>query len=206
MRWNSIAAVTALALLALGANARAEDTSKSDQFAQRLLAGKVAAKGKTYACFTRRYDAAHLAKHPEQKVTAMRLLVNAEILPEDKELNYGFQLAIEYRGRKGKFETSGSCGHPSAKEKVPDTLELGCGVDCDGGGLSVELTNGDKSTLIGIDRVAVWDMSNKESERTGFDGGADDHLFRLDRTSLDACRALIQENEEPKEESTDSNS
>ncbi len=206
MRWNSIAAVAALALLALGANARADDTTKSDQFAQRLLAGKIAAKGKTYACFTRRYDAAHLAKHPEQKVTAMRLLVSAEILPEDKELNYGFQLAIEYRDRKGKFETSGSCGHPSAKDESADRLQLGCGVDCDGGGLSVELTNGDKSTLIGIDRVAVWDNSKPDSERTGFDGGADDHLFRLDRTVLDACRSLIQENEEPNEDPKDSNS
>jgi hypothetical protein len=206
MRWNLVAAVAALALLALGVNARAEDTAKSDQFAQRLLGGKIAAKGKSYACFTRRYDMAHLAKHPEQKVTAMRLLVSAEILPEDKALNYGFQLAIEYRDRKGKFETSGSCGHPSAEEKSPDKLVLGCGVDCDGGGLSVELTHGDKSTLIGIDRVAVWDTSKSDSERTGFDGGADDHLFRLDRADPDACRALIQENEEPKEESTDSNS
>jgi len=163
MRRNSIAAIAALAMLAAGVSgARAEDNAKLDQYAQRLFAGKIAAKGKSYACFTRRYDVAHLAKHPEQKVTVMRLLVSAETLPEDKQLNYSFQLAIEYRDRKGKFETSGSCGHPSALEQSRDKMHLGCGVDCDGGGISIEMANDDKSTLISIDRVAVWDNTKPE--------------------------------------------
>jgi hypothetical protein len=38
---------------------------------------------KTYACFVRRYDANHLAKHPEQKVGAMKLLVTAEDASND---------------------------------------------------------------------------------------------------------------------------
>ena len=200
MRWNSIVAVAALALLAVGVNAaHAEDNAKLDQYARRLFVGNIAAKGKSYACFKRRYDAAHLAKHPEQKVTGMRLLVSAEMVPEDKQLNYNFQLAIEYRDRKGKFETSGNCGHPSAQEESPDKMHLGCGVDCDGGGISIEMTNGDKSTLISVDSVAVWDMTNKDAERAGFDGGADDHLFRLDRAKLDACQSLIEENADSKD-------
>ena len=35
-----------------------------------------AAKANTYACFVRRYDADHLARHPYQKVTSMKLLVH----------------------------------------------------------------------------------------------------------------------------------
>ncbi|WP_213288494.1 hypothetical protein [Bradyrhizobium sp. sGM-13] len=36
---------------------------------------------KTYACFVRRYDANHLAQHPKQKISAMKLLVTAEDAP-----------------------------------------------------------------------------------------------------------------------------
>lgn len=34
---------------------------------------------KAYACFVRRYDAEHLARHPKQKVAAMKLLISAEV-------------------------------------------------------------------------------------------------------------------------------
>jgi hypothetical protein len=34
---------------------------------------------KAYACFVRRYDADHLARHPRQKVGTMKPLVGAEV-------------------------------------------------------------------------------------------------------------------------------
>jgi hypothetical protein len=203
MRLNWIA-VFAAVLLAVASSVRADDAPDNAQFAryaQRLFAGKVAVTGKSYACFTRGYDAAHLTKHPKQKVKAMRLLVSAEMLPEDKQLNYSFQLGVDFRDRKGKFESSGSCGHPSAFQESADKMHLGCGVDCDGGGISIELANGDRSALIRLEQVAIWDVSKQDSERVGFDGGADDRLFRLERTSLDACQPLIDENKD-----TDTNS
>ena len=58
---------------------------------------------KTYACFVRRYDASHLAQHPKQKVSAMKLLVTAEDAPEDKTVNYSFRLGFKYRHRAGNF-------------------------------------------------------------------------------------------------------
>ena len=79
----------ALAVLAVSATlstghpaAAGEESDKIDVFAARLFAGPVDKQKKTYGCFVRRYDAAHLARHPLQKVSMMKLLVTAEMLPE----------------------------------------------------------------------------------------------------------------------------
>jgi hypothetical protein len=40
----------------------------------------------------RHCDADHPAHHPTQEVSATRLLVAAEILPDEKVLNYSFRL------------------------------------------------------------------------------------------------------------------
>jgi hypothetical protein len=48
---------------------------------------------KTYACFVRRYDANHLAQHPKQKVSAMKLWLTAEDAPADNTVNYSFRPA-----------------------------------------------------------------------------------------------------------------
>lgn len=193
MRSRAIVLLTALTALAVtcGSRARAEDNA--GQYAKRIFAGAPAAKGKSYACFMRRYDAAHLARHPKQKVKSMTLLVSAEMLPEDKQLNYDFQFKVGFRDRKGVFSTDGSCGHPSAFEESPDKLHVGCGVDCDGGGVSVEMVNADKSVMLRLNSVAIWDDSKPdEEERGSMQGGADDRAFRLDRVKLDACKSMMQ--------------
>jgi hypothetical protein len=75
-------ALIAAAMLALPATVgRAQevgiDKAKADAFDVRMF---VTAPGKkAYACFVRRYDPDHLARHPKQKVSAMKLLVTAEI-------------------------------------------------------------------------------------------------------------------------------
>jgi hypothetical protein len=61
----------------------------------------------------------------------MKLLVSAEIPPEDATTNYSFRLGFKYRHRSGDFDSSGSCNHFGTKE-----MRFGCGVDCDGGGIN----------------------------------------------------------------------
>jgi len=79
----------AVAACIAGANAcyaqEAVDRAKAATFDNRMFAGPLGQK--TYACFVRRYDAGHLAQHPKQKVSAMKLLVTAEDAPEDKTVN-----------------------------------------------------------------------------------------------------------------------
>ena len=59
------------------------DKAKATAFDARMFGGPLGQK--TYACFVRRYDASHLAQHPKQKVSAMKLLVTAEI-PQEEEI------------------------------------------------------------------------------------------------------------------------
>lgn len=193
MQSMMVASLAALALFTAAGGARADE-----QYAKRMFGGQIAAKGKSYACFTRRYDKAHLAQHPQQKVTAMKLLVTAEMVPEDKALNYSFDMGVKFNDRKGSFSTSGSCGHPAASQETDNKLLLGCGVDCDGGGLSVELVNADKSVIVRLSSLAIWDDAKPDDEdgRTGFDGGADDKVFRLDRVGMDECKSLMPKNDD----------
>jgi hypothetical protein len=200
MTLNLRAGLTALAMAAAlaagGVAARADDGAQADQstqYAMRMFAGRFDAKGTSYACFARRYDAAHLARHPKQTVKRMILLVQAEKIPEDKNLNYSFQLRFNFRERKGTFDSAGSCGHLAPAENAAEQLHLGCSVDCDGGGLATELVNNDKQLRVNIDRIAIWDSrkAGDEDARDGFDGGADDRIFLLERTGLDACKPLI---------------
>jgi hypothetical protein len=176
-----------------GLGARAEEAS--DGFTKRLFTGDIVKNKKSYACFVRTYDAAHLKQHPLQKVSAMKLLITAEQMPEEAGLGYSFRLGVNFRNRPGNFDSSGDCSHPEASEVTADKIDLGCGVDCDGGGISVKLSNGDKSTLIGLDRIRIWRGNNPESD-VALSGGKDDKVFRLDRSGLDDCRSLITDRKE----------
>ncbi len=193
--FGSMAAAVMFTALAIG-SPPAHAADDGDAYAKRLFADHFAAEGKSYACFVRRYDAAHLASHPAQKVRAMMLLVSAEIVPEDNKRNYSFQLGVEFRGKKDKFTTGGDCGHATAFEESADKLHIGCGVDCDGGGISIEMANADKATIVRLNEVAIWNSNRPDDERTSLSAGADDRMFRLDRANLDACRSLMNGSEE----------
>jgi hypothetical protein len=186
--------LTSLALLA-GATcaARAEDAPGADAFVKRLFAVK-SFDHKTYACFVRRYDAVHLAQHPQQKVGAMKLLLTAENVP-DEGVQYGFRVGVNFRNRPGKFDSGGACGDVAASTSKEGELEISCQVDCDGGGFEVALADGDKSVILRLERMHIWDTS-KPGEDTDLRGGADDRVFRLDRVDAEDCTSLVTDRDE----------
>jgi len=155
---------------------------------------------KAYACFARRYDPDHLARHPRQKVSAMRLLVTAEI-PQDEEIkekitNYSFRLGFKYRHRSGDFDSSGSCHHAVPDDRGHE-INLGCGVDCDGGGIDVAMSKDDKSAIVRVERVRIWQNSKPDEELSdALVGGADDKVFRLDRVDSSECASLLTDRKE----------
>lgn len=173
---------------------REASKAETETFNARIYAGT---PGKTaYACFVRRYDAEHLARHPKQKVAAMKLLVSAEIDEEDKQLHNSFRLGFRYRHRSGDFDSSGSCHHV-VFTKDGGEVRLGCGVDCEGGGIGVALSKDDKSAIVRLASVRVW-LHNKpddEAERS-LVAGHDDGIFRLDRTDNSECAALVTDRKE----------
>lgn len=182
-----------LALLASASPALAQeeiDKARAGAFDKRMFAGALAPPKTTYACFVRAYDAEHLAKHAKQKVAAMKLLVTVEY-PPDEKVSYSFRLGVKYRHRAGNFDSSGSCNH-FIPEDAGDEIRLGCGVDCDGGGLSVAVSKDDKSAIIRLERVRIW-QNNKPDDEAEHElvAGDDDKVFRLDRADNKQCASLV---------------
>ena len=179
---------------------------------------------KTYACFVRHYDADHLARHPKQKVSAMLLLVTAEIPPDEKVLNYSFRLGVSYRQRPGDFDSSGYCSHARAtgagqetgketsKETSKETgketgqeigqeigkeIRFDCSVDCEGGGIGIAMSKDDQSAIIRLERITIWQRNKPDAEAgDALLAGADDKIFRLDRAEVRDCAALVTNRKE----------
>ena len=190
----TLAALTSLARAEEGDDLREASKAEGETFNARMYAG--APGNKAYACFVRRYDADHLARHPKQKVASMKLLISAEVDKEDKELHNSFRLGFRYRHRSGDFDSSGSCNH-AVFTKSGSEVRLGCGVDCEGGGIGVALSKDDKSAIVRLERVRVW-QNNKpddDAERS-LVAGADDKIFRLDRTDTSECASLVTDRKE----------
>jgi hypothetical protein len=197
------AVVLAATAITLGGHAgRADEQQADTDFAKRFFADN-AGEPKAYACFMRRYDAAHMAAHPQQKVSVMKLLITSERVEEDKYLNYSFRLGVNFRDQPGDFDSSGDCGHaPPVRNADADpgtaaTIDFPCYVDCDGGGIAVSLANSDNSVLVKLDRIRIWKSTDSDdAPLRSMQGGADDKIFRLDRTSLDECRSLVTDRKE----------
>jgi hypothetical protein len=193
--WIATLAAAAIAAATAGhAEEDGIDKAKADAFDIRMFASPPGKKA--YACFVRHYDPDHLARHPKQKVSAMKLLMTAEIPSDEKTYNYSFRLGVRYRHRSGDFDSSGDCGHVVA-EDAGHEIRLGCGVDCDGGGIGVALSKDDNSAIVRPDRITVW-QRNKPDDDAGdaLLAGADDKIFRLDRADTSACASLVTDRKE----------
>ena len=199
-RFGTVALVTAVAaILTAGitpghAEEEGIDKAKAEAFDVRMFTKPPG--NKAYACFVRRYDPDHLARHPQQKVNAMKLLVTAEFALEEKITNYSFRLGLKYRHRSGDFDSSGSCNH-FVPEDAGNEIRLGCGVDCDGGGINVAMSKDDKSAIVRVERVRIWQNSKPDEELSdALVGGADDKVFRLDRIDVSECASLVTDRKE----------
>lgn len=192
----SVLAFTALvtASIAGGSFAACAAGADADEAFVKRLFGKPAGPERSSACFERAYDASHLAHHPLQKVSVMKLLVTAEPEPESKALVYSFRLRLRYRNRRGEFESTGECG----RAETADSGRFGCGVDCDGGGIEVALAKDNKSVLVKVERIRTWraNAPGDDASSQSLLGGTDDRLFRLDRTRLEDCKSLVTDREE----------
>ena len=130
-------------------------------------------------------------QHRQQKVTAMKLLVTRGNVPaQDKALNYSFTLGMKFRDRKGDFQSGRRLRPSDGDRKNARHFNLGCGVDCDGGGISINLSPMPSRCWSSIDHIAMWNNDKPDDERDGFEAGPDDKKFRLDRAaSTNASRS-----------------
>jgi hypothetical protein len=149
--------------------------------------GRDPGTGAANACFIRHYTKAHLASHPQQNVTDMLLYVNKQ---EGTDPYYSLNMQVNFRQLNKPFQVGGNCSQGSDGKHA-----LGCGIDCDGGHLDVRVKN-ETSVLIDIpESVRIYDPSASEDAPDdlpkGARFGADDKVFRLDRTALKDCAPVI---------------
>ena len=126
----------------------------------------------------------------------MKLLVTAEPNEETKKLGYSFRMGVNFRNRSGNFDSSGDCGVGGTSTGPTGKPSIGCSVDCDGGGIGVELTPDSKATLVRLERIRIWQNNKPDDEGLDLSGGADDKVFRLDRANLNQCRSLVTDRKE----------
>jgi len=183
MRRTLVACMSILALQA-GAGVAAAQSDVVRIF------GRDPGNGAAHACFVRRYTKAHLASHPDQNVTAMTAFVSRQDGPDGY---YAISMQVKFRQLNKPFHVSGSCS-----ESEDGRQALGCGVECDGGSLSVRVKN-ETSILVEIpDSVRLFDPSATEEFADlpkGARFGSDDKLFRLDRGELRDCLPVIYDQE-----------
>lgn len=192
-------ALAAVLTLAGGVAAAQTDEVKTEaksDFDKRMFGHEPDPRANTYACYVRRYDADHLARHPHQKVTSMKALVTYELFEGNTQLDRHFRLGVTFRNKRGNYDSSGSCNYFHPEDAAAET-RLGCGVDCDGGGLSIAIGKDEKSIIIRLSRVRIW-QNNKPDEEAGDElvSGKDDAIFRLDRASVAECRSLVTDRKE----------
>ncbi|MDR3376241.1 MAG: hypothetical protein P4L98_21165 [Ancalomicrobiaceae bacterium] len=145
--------------------------------------GLVDGKPAPYACFTRHYDAAHLASHPKQNVKDMAVLIAAYADQQPDFPQWTIIVSVHFRGHAQRFAVSGSCslGHD------PGQL-LACGVDCDGGRIGIRQKGSDELLLDIPEGARVGNEDEVVPKTARF--GSDDKTFLLNRVSARDCLAL----------------
>ena len=128
-------------------------------------------------CFTRIYDRAHLARHPDQLVTAVKLHIHKP--PRDSMSKYWFLAQFKLRGRDETLRTSGICNEKASG--------LHCFVECDGGGVDVVPRAREAMMYLDRIRVAACDGDEAGEELTG---GKDDLVFRPNRVENAVCAGM----------------
>lgn len=168
-------------------------TAQSDQRIAALVPILAPQPGNK-ACYSRAYDAAHLKAHPRQRIAAMKFLLSVAaydpkpagaVKPEDLYY-YTFAMSVARRGDKRLLRTSGDCNGG-------DTIA--CVVDCDGGSVALDKMPPADSLVVRLNNESGITMYHDCDEGKGVvvKAGADDKVFRLDKTANDACRALEAE-------------
>lgn len=177
-------------LLPQAASAQSEDAdaAKKAAFDKRIFGGAVGSNAS--ACFARRYDARHLAQHPKQKVSAMKLLLTAEKTPDEPAIHM-YRIGVQFRGKPGKnFYGDSACSFLIDDEGKKET-SFSCGAECGGGGFEIALAKDDKSVIVHVDTIGIYDRKHPDGDLLTLEGGKDDKVFRLDRVDAAECAELL---------------
>jgi hypothetical protein len=145
------------------------------------------------ACYVRSYDAAHLRVHPHQRITAMKFLLGVQAYDPkpatatrpDELVYYTFSMSVARRGDKRLLRTSGDCMTAEG---------ISCVVDCDGGGLALDKMPPAGSLIVRLSDDGIRMFHDCDDEQgVQVKPSLDDKVFRLSKTSNEACKMLDQD-------------
>jgi hypothetical protein len=190
MPWRLAPGILAAAILAVSAPAQGETRAPLFTADQE-------------ACFGRVYDRAHLASHPNQKVTSLHIFRSLGERPEaenwqatsrDEAIKQfretreaSVQAFVTFRDRKGYFHNWLTCGKES-KDGVR------CYIECDGGSFELKRESTGTALLTNNGFVLIGGCGEdvEASQEVHFSPGKDDKVFRLDGKPAPVCYAEAQ--------------
>jgi hypothetical protein len=89
------------------------------------------------------------------------------------------------------------CHDHVVTEDASNEIRFGCGVDCESGGINVAMSRDDKSAIIRLERIRIWDRNKPDQEaEDALVAGADDKIFRVDRADAEECAELVTDRPE----------
>jgi hypothetical protein len=146
-----------------------ENTSTRDRGAQRRPV-TCSRKPKAHCVLREELHDEHLAEHPDQTVTSVSIC----LFPAQNERSaYNYKLEFHVRGRNQALSAQGYCSREGER--------LRCGVECDGGGVSLAL-NGNTAMMYLLDFIRLSSCDDATGEGgESLSAGKDDNVFRLDR-------------------------
>ncbi len=189
-----LAALPLAAVLAWPLASHAEDgvrDARAKAFDAKVFGGPIGEKAS--ACFVRRYDAGHLAQHPKQKIGAMKLLVTAAN-EQNEPTAYAYKVGVRFRNKPGNFDGSSSCGH-MVDEDGKTVTGFVCDASCEGSGIEIAISRNNKTAIVHLNSIGVWDRNTPDGEAISLESGSDDKVFRLDRVDTNECAELIDHKE-----------
>ena len=159
---------------------------------------------KTSACFAAHYDHRHLAAHPGQHTTAMRLSL---LRDHDGEPDFTMRLAMERRERKQPFHVVGYCSHAvedplspplTAEARRKRETRLICmargglgGSAEEGGEFELEIAADRGSMMLRADDgLSGWNGWDQSGPSDFVELGDEDRVFRLKPVDRAACAEL----------------
>lgn len=164
------------------------------------------------ACFTRVYDAAHLRKHPKQKITAMRVWLKYEQMSGGVEgLALDMGIGILQRGDPTPLFAQGDCiwderaNVNTSDRRMIKELNKDAAVVCmisaqpdvfeatsaeEGGAVLMDRGKDNDTLLVYLDDSMTMVKRADRRKHRFIKFGTDDRVFMLRRTDLKDCAAV----------------
>jgi hypothetical protein len=153
-------------------------------------------------CYVRTYDAAHLARHPEQQVTKIGVAIAYRAGDSEHPIPYAFTAKI--RDRDEVLRSHGDCAfrdEDGLEVNTPDAsiltsdAAIWCSAENDRGGLVIERKGKAGKALIKLEPMKHLKLTGScGSESCAYDllPGLDDKTFLVDRVSDAVCREMLK--------------